>query len=102
MSAAEEPRPVLATSASATPVGLKGGISAREASETGRLRLLSFTGHRQQAVFSCCCKRARNRRREKTCLVLLRVKVIISDNSDVEARAQGSSELCGASRFQGE
>ncbi len=41
MSAAEEPRPVLATSASATPVGLKGGICAREASPTGRPRLLS-------------------------------------------------------------
>ena len=60
MSAAEEPRPVLATSASATPVGLKGGISAREASETGRLRLLSFY---RAADFSCC-ERARNRRRE--------------------------------------
>jgi hypothetical protein len=44
MSAAEEPRPVLATSGSATPVGLKGGICASEASETGRLRLLSWTG----------------------------------------------------------
>ena len=42
MSAAEEPRPVLATSTSATPVGLKGGIAAREARERGRLRLLSY------------------------------------------------------------
>ena len=41
MSAAEEPRPVLATSASATPVGLKGGIWASEASSTGKPRLLS-------------------------------------------------------------
>jgi hypothetical protein len=42
MSAAEEPRPVLATSARATPVGLNGGIAAREAKVTGRLRLLSY------------------------------------------------------------
>jgi len=42
MSAAEEPRPVLATSARATPVGANGGIAAREASETGRLRVLSY------------------------------------------------------------
>lgn len=42
MSAAEEPRPVLATSASATPVGLNVGIAAREAKETGRLRLFSY------------------------------------------------------------
>ena len=41
MSAAEEPSPVLATSASATPVGLNGGICASEASATGKPRLLS-------------------------------------------------------------
>ena len=43
-------------------------------------------------------KRGRDRRRV-TCLVLLRVKVVISDNGDVEARTQGLFELCGAFRF---
>jgi hypothetical protein len=42
MSAADEPSPVLATSASATPVGLKGGVCASEASPMGKPRLLSY------------------------------------------------------------
>jgi hypothetical protein len=94
MSAAEEPRPVLATSASATPVGLNGGICERDASEMGRLRLLSYG--RINRLFSR--KRGRDRRRE-TCLVLLRVEVVISDNGDVEAGTEGLFELCGAFRF---
>ena len=43
MSANEEPRLVLATSASSTPVALKGGDSACEASEMDSCRLLSGT-----------------------------------------------------------
>ncbi len=41
MSAAEEPRPVLATSASATAVGLKGESCVSEAMSAGKPRLLS-------------------------------------------------------------
>jgi hypothetical protein len=37
-----------------------------------------------------------------TCLVLLRVEVVISDDCEVEAGTQSSFELCGAFRFQGE
>jgi hypothetical protein len=55
MSAAEEPRPVLATSASATPVGLNGGISAREAKEIGRLRLLSYRKTDGRFSFASAC-----------------------------------------------
>ena len=98
MSAAEEPRPVLATSASATPVGLNGGIAAREARETGRLRLLSYrkVDGRFSSASGCGIGEG------DTCLVLLRVEVIISDDCDVEAGTQSLFELCGAFRFQGE
>lgn len=37
-----------------------------------------------------------------TCLVLLRVEVVISDDCDVEAGTQSLFEVCGAFRFQGE
>lgn len=94
MSAAEEPRPVLATSASATPVGLNGGIASRESSDTGRLRLLSYRKTDGRIGYAS----GRGRRRE-TCLVLLGVKVIISDDCDVEAGTQSLFELCGAFRF---
>lgn len=93
MSAAEDPRPVLATSASSTPVGLNGGICAREVSETGRLRLLSY-----RKIGGLVTSTGRIGEKE-TCLVLLRVKVVISDNGDVEARTQGLLKLCGAFCF---
>jgi hypothetical protein len=35
-------------------------------------------------------------------LVLLRVKVVICDDGDVEASAEGPFDLCGAFRLQGE
>jgi hypothetical protein len=64
MSAAEEPSPVLATSASATPVGLNGGICASEASPMGKPLLLSCKIGGQSGVqvlsekrydaWSCC------------------------------------------------
>jgi hypothetical protein len=54
MSAAEEPRPVFATSASATPVGLKGGICASEASSEGKPRLLSCRIETEEVVSREC------------------------------------------------
>ncbi len=92
MSAAEEPRPVLATSASSTPVGPNGGIASREASEMGRLRLLSYR-------WTGLVAQGRRDRGGDTCLILLRVKVIISDDGDVKAGTQSLSELCRTFRF---
>lgn len=37
--------------------------------------------------------------KEIRCLVLLRVKVVVSNDGDVEACCQGQSELCGTFRF---
>jgi hypothetical protein len=96
MSAAEDPRPVLATSASSTPVGLNGGICAREVIETGRLRLLSY---KIISGLGGLVASAGGIGERETCLVLLRVKVVISDDCDVKARTQSLFELCGAFRF---
>ena len=98
MSAAEEPRPVLATSASATPVGLNGGIAARVAREIGKLRLLSYKKIDGRLSYTTGSGIGEG----DTCLVLLRVEVVISDDCDVETGTQSLFELCGAFRFQGE
>lgn len=100
MSAAEEPRPVLATSASATPVGLKGGIWASEASSVDRPRLLSCRIGTE--VDGQSGVQALSEKRHDACLVLLRVKVVIPDDCDVEAGTQGLSELCGTFHLQRE
>ena len=86
MSAAEEPSPVLATFASATPVGLNGGICASEASSTCKPRLLSCRFKTE--VDGQSEVHALSEKGYDACLVLLRVKVVISNDCDVEAIIQ--------------
>jgi hypothetical protein len=66
-------------------VGLKGGISASEASKVGSCRLLSCTTSDGQHDKTPRISEGKG----DTCLVLLRVKVIISDDGDVDASTKG-------------
>lgn len=77
MSAAEEPSPVLCTSASCTPVLLKGGIWAKEASVGGSFFASSCT------IWSVNINETVEGK--ATHLGPLRVEVIVPDDSDVEA-----------------
>jgi hypothetical protein len=94
--AAEEPRPVFATSVIAMPIGLNGGNLASEASKTGNWWLLSCS---VKVVRKACSIGEELRPVGDTYLVLLRVKVIICDDGDVKASTKGPFNLCGASRL---
>lgn len=91
MSAAEEPRPVLCTSDSRTPVCKKGGSWARDLSVAGRLRSASC-GHVSVLYLG-------NEASEIRYLSSLGIKVVVASYRNVEAVRQGLCQCLWALVF---
>lgn len=98
MRAADEPSPVLWTSARWTPVGTKGGILVRESRVRGRLSS-SSCGSRSAAASQCC---ARRRVAIAAHLGPLGVEVIVPSDRDVESTFQCSFDRFCAFGFDGD
>ena len=88
-------------------MGLNGGNSASEPSETGSWRLLSCYGEKiwfktWSAAKLPVAGGIGEERGGNACLILLGVKIVISGYGDVEAAPKGLFEFRGAFRLQRE
>ena len=88
MSAAEDPSPVLCTSGRRTPVCMNGGSWERDCVVGGRLREASWMCQGTQlSIWKCGGYEVQN-----ADLCALRVKVVITDDDDVQTGCEKGAE----------